>query len=225
MSGCVIYMEESSQGRTDGEVVRRVADDVLRRGLCDEAAAEQQDFLLRLARPERTPELWRHVLVLLEQRAAELGENERDAVDVLVVVAGRGDGAHGLAEVPAVGLGADEEADLARGVRRDRGEGVLGDGEEFADGRDELLDEREVEPEALGLGGDVSAGGERGVEELEVGLLEERLGGTDGVRRVGDDDVVGGGVLGEELEAVADVDGDAGVVEEGGHVGEELANS
>lgn len=60
------------------------------------------------------------------------------------------------------------------------------------------------------------------MEKLEVGLLEERLGGTLGVGGVGDDDVEGVLVVIKELEAVADVDLDLGVVEASGHVGEVL---
>jgi len=60
------------------------------------------------------------------------------------------------------------------------------------------------------------------VEELEVVLLEQGLGGAVGVGRVGDDDVELVLVVVEELEAVADVDLDLGVVEADGHVGEVL---
>lgn len=60
------------------------------------------------------------------------------------------------------------------------------------------------------------------MEELEVGFLEEALGGAIRVGRVGDDDVEGVLVLVEELEAVTDVDFDLGVVESGRHAGQEL---
>lgn len=60
------------------------------------------------------------------------------------------------------------------------------------------------------------------VEELEVVLLEQSLGGAIGVGRVGDDDVELVLVVVEELEAVADVDLDLGVVEADSHVGEVL---
>jgi len=60
------------------------------------------------------------------------------------------------------------------------------------------------------------------VKELEVGLLEQGLGGALGVGGVGDDDVKGVLVLLEELEAVADVGLGLGVVEADGHVGEVL---
>jgi hypothetical protein len=72
------------------------------------------------------------------------------------------------------------------------------------------------------LGGDDAALAEGIVQELEVGLLEERLGGALGVGRVRDDDVKRVLVVVEELEAVADVHLDLGVVEARGHVGEVL---
>ncbi len=51
------------------------------------------------------------------------------------------------------------------------------------------------------------------MQQLEVGFLEEALGGPLGVGRVGDDDVEGILVVIEEFEAVADVDFDLGVGE------------
>ena len=72
------------------------------------------------------------------------------------------------------------------------------------------------------LGGNNAALAESIVKELEVGLLEKRLGRALGVRRVRDDDVEGVLVVVEELEAVADVDLDLGVVEASRHVGEVL---
>jgi hypothetical protein len=60
------------------------------------------------------------------------------------------------------------------------------------------------------------------VEELEVALLEESLGGTIGVRGVGDDDVELVLVVVEELEAIANVGLGLGVLEAAGHGGEVL---
>lgn len=60
------------------------------------------------------------------------------------------------------------------------------------------------------------------MEELEVTLLEEGLGGAVGVGGVGDDDVELVLVVVEELEAVADVDGGLGVLEADSHAGEVL---
>lgn len=59
-------------------------------------------------------------------------------------------------------------------------------------------------------------------QELKVGLLEEALGGTLRVRAVGDDDVELVLAVLEELEAVADVDLDVGVLEADAHAGEVL---
>jgi len=50
----------------------------------------------------------------------------------------------------------------------------------------------------------MSPGGERIVEELEVWLLEERLGWTNRIRGISDDDIICRFVFGEEFEAIAD---------------------
>jgi len=60
------------------------------------------------------------------------------------------------------------------------------------------------------------------VEELEVALLEESLGGTIGVGGVGDDDVELVLVVVEELEAIANVGLGLGVLEADGHALEVL---
>lgn len=59
-------------------------------------------------------------------------------------------------------------------------------------------------------------------QELEVGLLEQALGGTLRVRAVGDDDIELVLLVREELEAVADVDLDVGVLEANAHAGQVL---
>jgi hypothetical protein len=72
------------------------------------------------------------------------------------------------------------------------------------------------------LCGDDASVTESIAQELEVGLLEEALGGTLGVRAVSDDDVELVLALLEELEAVANVDLDVGVLEADAHAGEVL---
>jgi hypothetical protein len=57
-------------------------------------------------------------------------------------------------------------------------------------------------------------------EELEVGLLEQALSRALRVRRVSDDDIKAVLVILEELEAIADVDLDLGVLVADGHVGQ-----
>ena len=56
------------------------------------------------------------------------------------------------------------------------------------------------------------------MKELKVWLLEEGLGWALWVRRVGDDDVESVLEVLQELEAIADVDLDVGVVETSSHV-------
>lgn len=59
-------------------------------------------------------------------------------------------------------------------------------------------------------------------QELEVGLLEEALGRTLGVRAVGDDDVELVLAVLQELKAIANVGLDVGVLEADAHTGEVL---
>jgi len=72
------------------------------------------------------------------------------------------------------------------------------------------------------LGGNDTAFTERTVEQLEVGLLEESLGGTLWVAGVGDDDIELALLVLEELEAVANDGGGLGVLEADRHAGEVL---
>jgi hypothetical protein len=72
------------------------------------------------------------------------------------------------------------------------------------------------------LGGDDAALAQGALEQLEVGLLEESLGGALGVGGVGDDDVELVLVVVEELEAVADVHLDLGVLVADAHAGQVL---
>ena len=69
------------------------------------------------------------------------------------------------------------------------------------------------------MGGDDAALAKSALEQLEVGLLEKSLGGTVRVGGVGDDDVEFVLVVGQELEAVADVDFDVGMLEADAHAG------
>lgn len=205
--------------RTDRERVLGVADDVLCRRPSNSTAAEKEDLLGRRPGECGRAELGADVLAFSQKCAGKFGKNESSLVDFGIVVARVRDSTDGCGQIAAGLLRGDHEADLSRGVGGNSGERVLGHREESASSREELLDEREVQPEALALSGDVAARGEGVAEELKVRLLEERSGGANGVRGVGDNHVVGGGVIGEELEAVADKDGNAGIGKEGGHVG------
>jgi hypothetical protein len=60
------------------------------------------------------------------------------------------------------------------------------------------------------------------MEKLEVGFLEQALGGALGIGRIGNDDIEAVLVVVEELEAVADVDLGLWVAETLCHLGQEL---
>jgi len=78
-----------------------------------------------------------------------------------------------------------------------------------------------MEPNALSLSRDCSALSERFLEKLEVRLLKERVGGSNGVGRIGDDNVPFVLLVVEVLESVTDEDSDTRIVKAGSHVREE----
>lgn len=88
------------------------------------------------------------------------------------------------------GLGAYDEADLARWVGWNCGEPILCDCEKLTGSLPEFVDEREVEPETLCLGGDVTTWSEGCVKKLKVGFLEQRFSGPNRVGGIGDDGIV-----------------------------------
>lgn len=163
-----------------------------------------------------------------EGLGGEVGEDERGLVELgsvvlelsLEVSSNLTDGL--LGEGRSV-LGGKEEAEGARGVGGDLGDGVGDSGEDLADellhGRDEL----EVEPDALSLGTEDTVLSEGLLNEGEVLLVEKGGSGSSGIRRVGDDNVELVLVLLDELKTITDVDGDALILVSDGGVGEELA--
>jgi hypothetical protein len=119
-------------------------------------------------------------------------------------------------------LGANHETNLTRGVGGDGSVGILSNGEDLLASLLKVLDDLEMEPNVLSLSGDDTLLSEGFVKKLKVGLLEERLGGALRVRRVSDNDIKGVLVLSKELETIANVDSDTGVVKASSHTREEL---
>jgi hypothetical protein len=72
------------------------------------------------------------------------------------------------------------------------------------------------------LGGDDTSITQSVSEKLKVGLLEEALSGTFGVGAVGDDNIELVLALLQELESIANVDLDVGVLEADAHAGQVL---
>lgn len=129
---------------------------------------------------------------------------------------------NGGSEVTTGSLSRNDEPDLAGWVGGNGSIRVFSSGEDSGGHSSELLDKWKVEPKALALGRNVSSRRESIVEELEVGLLEERLCRADGVRGVSDNHIVGGLIIGEELEAIPNEDSHTRVAEKARHVGEVL---
>lgn len=153
-----------------------------------------------------------------------------------VVVSTIGNGSERLGQVSALSLGADGDTNLSgwvwmisssaceQGVdlvltSGDGGESKSDRWEELLASLPQLLDQWQVEPQALSLSRQVTALLQGVLEELEVWWLEKGLSGTDWVGRVSDDDIVLVLVVGEELESISDVYGDSRVVVTFGHVG------
>lgn len=96
------------------------------------------------------------MVTLLEGLLGKLGEDEAGLVDLgrvvsaLLILLLLGPLSERGLDVGVGVLGADHEADLARGVGGDGGVGVLGDGEDGAAVLLELGDERQVKPLVLG---------------------------------------------------------------------------
>lgn len=105
----------------------------------------------------RSPD--RSIPHLLQSLGGKVGEDESSLVDARVVVLALLDLllgsplAQGLGDIAASLLAADHEANLARRVGRDGGEAVLGNGEDGGTVLLDLLDQRQVEPLALGYSG------------------------------------------------------------------------
>jgi len=72
----------------------------------------------------------------------------------------------------------------------DGGESVSDRGEELLASPPQLLDKRQVEPQAFSLSGQITSLLQSILQQLEVGSLEQSSGRSDRVRRVGDDDIV-----------------------------------
>jgi hypothetical protein len=124
-------------------------------------------------------------------------------------------------EVAVLVESGDDETDGTGRVGRDRSPSELSFAEEGATHRHEVVDERKVEPNTFSLSRDGSSSTKGFLEELEVGLLEERVGGTDGIGRVGDDNVEFVLLVVQEFESVADEDGDTRIFKSSGHVRKE----
>ena len=205
-------------------MVLRPAGKIFSSGTSDKAATEEEDLLFLFVGGRNLQgipaENWSNLRTVLKLTPGELRKDESGLVDIFVVVHGVRDLPYRSLEVPLLTLGTDHETDLTAGVSGDGSKGVLGDGEELTGCLFQLFDQWNVQPKTFTLGGDVTSRSEGIVEELEIRFLEEGSSGTDGVRGVGDDDIVRRGILGQELEAIPDKHDDLWVREQSGHVGE-----
>ena len=175
-------------------MVLRSAYKIFGGGTSDETATKEEDLLLLLVGGRNLQgipaENWSNLLVILKQTPGKLRKNESGLVDIFVVVNGVGDLPYRSLEVPLLTLSADHETDLTARVSGDGSEGVFCGSEDFAGGPLQLFDQGSVQPKALGLGRDVTSWSKGVMEELEVRFLEEGSGGADGIRGVGNDDIV-----------------------------------
>jgi hypothetical protein len=162
--------------------------------------------------------------LLLDGSLGELGKNEGSSVNLRVVVAAelgfllRSPLAQRLLQSQFLVLGEHHETNLATGVSGDGSVGILNNGEESAAESLDLLDKRKMEPHAFTLGGDDTIVGKSVLHELEETLLEQGLGRSNGVGRVGDNNIKGVNLVFQVRETVANVNVNLGVLETNGHV-------
>lgn len=170
----------------------------------------------------------RHFFLLVQGLLCELRQNKSSLVDLRVVVTTelillfRRELAKRFSEVGVRILGAHDVTDLTRGVGRDRSVGVFDLRIEVLAEILDLSDERKMEPHAFTLGGEDTLLGKSVLQELEKVRTKERFSRTIGVGGVSDDNVVLVGLVLQELETIANVDLDLGVLKANGHVGEVL---
>lgn len=210
----------SESSASDGELVV-VSRNVVGSRASNETGTKEEHLLLGRS-GSSTAELGQDVDAVLEHGTTELGDGKSSSVDLRVVVPGVGNGTKGDGQVSGRVLGADHDTNLTSGVGGDGGEAVLDDREELGASFLEGLDEGKVNPQALSLGRDGTTLLKSFLEELEVRRLEKRLGGTDRVRGVGDNNVVFVLVLGKELETVTNVNLNSRVLVAVGHEREPL---
>jgi len=130
------------------QTVLRLAGKVLSSGTGDKTATEEEDLLLLLVGGRNhqgiPAENWSNHLAILKQTPGKLRKDESGLVDTLVVVDGVGDLPHRNLEVPLLVFSTDHETDLTAGVSGNSGEGVFGNGEDFAGGLFQLFDQWSV---------------------------------------------------------------------------------
>lgn len=211
---------------TDGELVT-LLDDVFDRGGGDEPGTEDEDAFglctggsFFLHPRSDAGEIFLDEVSIFHHGPSEFGEDECGPVDVRVVILAPGYLSEGRTDAPLFVQRTTDEPDLPRGVRRDGRVRILGDGEESLGRLPQFLDEGQVQPQGLSLGGHVTSLLQGLFQEGKVRSLEQGRGGSHGVRRVGDDDVVFILVFGQKLEPVPDEHGHLGVLEDGAHVRE-----
>jgi hypothetical protein len=132
-------------------------------------------------------------------------------VNVRVVVSGVGDCSEGGLDISALFFGADHNTNGSSGVyivqlvspettvqltSWNSSERPFGNGESLLASLLQFLDQRQVHPNRFRLSRDISPLLQGLVEQGEVWGLEECFGRTNGIRRVGDDNVVFSFVLG-----------------------------
>lgn len=155
-------------------------------------------------------------------------QDEGSLMDIRVVVTTEliflllGEATERFSEVDASILGAHDVTNLTTGVSGDTGVSVFNLRVKVLTEILDLSDKRKMEPHTFTLGREDTLFGKSVLQELEEIRTEERLGGTIGIRGIGDNNIVLVNLILQELETVTDMDLDLGVLETNSHVGEIL---
>lgn len=203
---------------TDGQGVPGISDNILSTGTSNETRPKEENLplLVTLLKGSNllgvTTKDGPDVAIFLQEYTSKLRKDEGSLMDLHAPVASVLYVTEGNAEVVrlATSLCCEHETNLSAGVAGNGGKSVGGLLKDAAKDGLEVFNKVHVEPQALSLGRDLASRGQCIVKKLEVRLLEERLGRSNRIRRVGNDNIVGGGVISEELETITDVNADAG---------------
>lgn len=166
--------------------------------------------------------------LFIQSLLGKLRQDESSLVDLRVVITTEliflllGERTKGFSEVDAGILGTHDVTDLTGGISGDASVSILDLRVEVLTEILDLSDKRKMEPHTFTLSREDTLLGKSVLQKLEEIRTEERLGGTIGIGRISDNNIVLVDLILQELETITNVDLDLGVSKTNGHVGKVL---